>query len=297
MKKTIAIVGATGRVGSKTASILLEKGHRLRLVARHEDKLIPYKQKGAAIFPGDSLDAKFLADVFKGIDAAFVMMPADYTADDVGAYQDRMGNAQIEAIKSSGVKNVLFLSSVGGHTEVNTGIVPGLARQEKRLNALQGVNVLILRPSYFMENLMGNIGLIKSMGINGSPIRADVRFPIIATQDIANVAAAKLDALDWQGKTVLPLLGPRDYSMAEVTRVLGKAIGKPDLPYVQFPDDQAKQGMMQQIGVSASAADAFIGLSKGINLGVFNTEKRNAATTTPTSIEEFSKMFAEAYRS
>jgi uncharacterized protein YbjT (DUF2867 family) len=164
------------------------------------------------------------------------------------------------------------------------------------LNTLQNVNVLILRPTYFMENLFGNIGIIKSMGINGSPIKPDVSFPLIATQDVANVVAAKLDALDWRGNAVLPLLGPKDYSMNEVTKAIGTAIGKPDLKYVQFPADQAKQGMMQQMGVSASVADAFVGLSQGINLGVFNIEKRNAATSTPTTIEQFAKSFADVYK-
>jgi uncharacterized protein YbjT (DUF2867 family) len=242
------------------------------------------------------VDARFLTKVFTGTDAVMLMMPADYTSENVGAYQDKMGTAQVEAIKSGGVKNVLFISSNGGHTEKNTGIVAGLARQEVRLNALEGVNLLILRPTYFMENLFGNIGLIKSMGINGSPIRPDVNFPLIATEDVAQVAAEKLDVLDWKGKSVLPLLGPKDYSMSEITRALGTAIGKPDLQYVQFPEDQAKQGMMQQMGVSASMADAYIGLSQGINLGVFNIEKRNAATSTPTTIEQFAKTFAQAYK-
>jgi uncharacterized protein YbjT (DUF2867 family) len=174
-------------------------------------------------------------------------------------------------------------------------LVAGLARQERRLNALDGVNVLVLRPTYFMENLMGSIGMIKGMGINGSAIKPDVSFPLIAVQDIAPVAAEKLDTLDWKGKTVLPLLGPKDYTMQEITRALGTAIGKPDLQYVQFPADQAKQGMMQGMGVSASVADAYLGLSQGINLGVFNIEKRNAATSTPTTIEQFSKDFAKAF--
>ena len=223
-----------------------------------------------------------------------LMMPADLQTENIAAYQDKLGEAQIEAIKKSGVKKVLFLSSVGGHTEDHIGIVAGLARQEIRLKELQNVDVLILRPSYFMENLLGNISIIKNMGINGSSLMAEKSFPIIATNDVAKVAAEKLNDLDWTGKTVLPLLGPKNYNMNEVTKVLGNAINKPDLAYVQFPYDQSKQAMLQW-GISESVAQAFVGLTEGINTGRFDTEKRDAYSTTPTTIEDFSKTFTYIY--
>lgn len=292
---TITILGATGKVGSKTVNNLLGKGHTLRIIARHADKLQAFADKqDIEIHAGDSLDSDFLADTLKGSDVVMLMMPADLQSQNLGAYQDKLGNAQIEAIKKSGIKKVLFLSSVGGHTEEHVGIVAGLARQEIRLKQLPDVDVLILRPTYFMENLLSNISIIKNMGINGSSLSPEISYPIIATQDVARVAAEKLNNLDWRGKTILPLLGPRDYSMNEVTKTLGIAINKPDLAYVQFPYDQAKQAMMQW-GISESVAGAFVGLTEGINLGYFNTERRDNASTTPTTIEEFSRTFAHVY--
>ena len=291
----ITIVGATGNVGSKTVKNLLGKGHSLKLIARHVDKLQQFAgEQGVSIHAGDSLNSEFLSGIFKGSDAVMLMMPADMQAEDIADHQDKLGEAQIEAIKKSGVKKVLFLSSVGGHTEDHTGIVAGLARQEIRLKELQNVDVLILRPSYFMENLLGNISIIKNMGINGSSLLGEKSFPIIATNDVAKVAAEKLNDLNWTGKTVLPLLGPKNYNMNEVTKVLGNAINKPDLSYVHFPYDQAKQAMLQW-GISDSVAKAFVGLTEAINIGRFDTEKRDAYSTTPTTIEDFSKTFAYVY--
>jgi len=297
MTKVITIIGATGRVGAKTVKNLLGKGYTLRLIARSQDKLNEFAGKpGVEIHAGSATDADFLTKVFAGSDVVLTMMPADFTSTNIGAFQDTMGLAQIKAIKDSGVKHVLNLSSVGGHTEEKTGIVAGLARQEKRLNELTGVDVLHLRPSYFMENLLGNIGMIKGMNINGSPIKGDKAFPVIATDDIAKVVAEKLKAIDWKGKSVLPLLGPKDYTMNEITAAIGKAIGKPELPYIQFPYDQAKVAMVQQMGLTESIADAYNGLSEGVNEGVFNTEKRDAHSTTPTTIEQFvSNVFAPAF--
>jgi len=292
---TITILGATGKVGSKTVNNLLGKGHTLRLIARHADKLQEFANKpGVEIHAGDSFDSDFMAHVMSGSDVAFLMMPTSLDAQNAGDYQDKMGNAQMEAIKKSGIKKVLFLSSVGGHTEEHTGMVAGLARQELRLKQLADVDVLILRPSYFMENFFSNISLIKNMGINGSTIFSEKHFPIIATVDIAKTAAELLDDLSWRGKAILPLLGPKDYNMSEVTRALGAAINKPELQYVRFPDDQAKQSMIQW-GISESVAQAFVEMTEGINLGYFNTEKRDSNSTTETTIEEFAKTFAYVY--
>lgn len=298
MSKIITIIGASGRVGSQTVHHLSGKGYTLRLVSRNADKLQQFRNlPGVEIHAGSAKDAAFLSSVMKGSDVVLTMMPADFGVNDVPKHQDELGLATIEAIRNSGVKKILNLSSVGGHTEEKTGIVAGLARQEQRLNALEGVDVLHLRPSYFMENLMNNIGMIKGMNINGSAIAGDHPFPIIATADIARVAAEKLEKADWSGKTVQPLLGPKDYTMNEVTAALAMAIGKPNLPYINFPYDQAREGM-KQAGLNDSFAEGYIGLSRGINEGIFNTEKRDARSTTPTTIETFATtLFKNAYQS
>lgn len=184
---------------------------------------------------------------------------------------------------------------MGGHTTEKTGIVKGLAKQEARLNQLpDDVDIIHLRPGYFMENLFGNIGIIKNFGINGSSMQGNLPLRMIATQDIAEVAAKYLSQPDFKGKTVLPLMGPRDYTMAEVTTELGKAIGLPELQYVVFPEEQAKTGMLQW-GISESMANSYIELNQGMNEGVFQFDERKPETTTPTSIETFAQTFAYVY--
>lgn len=293
----ITILGATGNIGSKVTEALLAKGENVRVIARSAEKLNTFAAKGAEAFVGDANDSTFLTKAFTGSKAVLVMVSTGYTETDVKAAQNKLGESIAQAIKNSGVKFVVNISSVGGHTEEKTGIVAGLARQEQRLNALEGVNVLHLRPSYFFENFLGNVGMIKGMGINGGAIQGDKAFPLVATKDIAAIATQKLLALDFTGKSVQPILGPKDYTMNEATAALGKAIGKLDLSYVTFPYDQAKQGMLGS-GLSASVADAFVEMSDGINSGVFNTEARNVASTTPTTIEEFATtLFRAVYNS
>ncbi len=90
-------------------------------------------------------------------------------------------------------------------------------------------------------------------------------------------------------------MGERDISYKEITAVLGKAIGKDDLAYVQFPADQAVAGL-QQFGMSKNVAGLVVELSDGINNGVLlEDHKRTPENTTKTSIEEFAKEFAQLF--
>ncbi|MEK7704887.1 MAG: hypothetical protein AAB426_08005, partial [Myxococcota bacterium] len=200
-------------------------------------------------------------------------------------------------LSKAGTSHVVTLSSVGAHLGSGVGPVCGLYDMEKSFTAyLPKANVLHLRPTYFMENLLGNLGMVKSMGILGTPLAADVAMPFIASRDIGAVAAKRLLELDFKGHSVQELLGARDLTMNEVTRALGTAIGKPELKYVAVPYDEAKQGL-QQMGLSEEIADMYVELSRAFNEGMRPTQARSASTTTPTTVEEFGKtVFAPAYR-
>ena len=104
-----------------------------------------------------------------------------------------------EAMRECKIKYVVSLSSQGAHLESGSGVVLGLHKMENILNRIEGLNTLHLRPTYFMENTLGMIGLIKQAGIMGSPIKPDLTFPVIATKDIADYAAKRLLALDFKG--------------------------------------------------------------------------------------------------
>lgn len=285
----IVITGATGNIGSKTAANLLAKGKQVKVIGRNDEKLERLKKLGAEIEKGDLHDAAFLSEAFKGAEAVLLLIPSNLHSDNIRKFQDEIGEAQITAIKNSGVKNVIFISSQGAQDIENTGIVSGLGRQELRLNKLpEDVNVISLRASYFMENLFNQIGVIKAMGVIGSPIKSDLKMGMIATQDIAEFAANKLSSLSFKGKSFVDLLGDRHYDHTEVASIVGKAIDKPELPYVEFSYEDNKKALLQY-GISDSVAESFNGMYKGINEGFFSVANRTQESTTPTTLEDFTE--------
>src|SRR5574341_622518 len=290
-----AITGATGNTGRRVAEALLEQGKQVRVVGRSMERLKALAARGAEPVVASLDDVAAMTRALQGVRAAYLLIPPSYGEPDFRAYQNRVGQASAEAVSAARVSHVVNLSSVGAHLAEGVGPIKGLHDQEQRLNRLAGVHVLHLRPAFFMENVLFNINLIKQAGTNGTPLRGALAIPMIAAQDIAAVAARRLLALDFSGKTVQELLGPRDISMAEVTRMIGKGIGKPDLPYVQFPYDEAEKAMIG-IGMSPDTARAFVEMYRAFNDGLLHpTEARSPAHPTPTGFDAFAKTFAEAY--
>jgi uncharacterized protein YbjT (DUF2867 family) len=292
----IVITGATGNIGKVIATNLLKKGQKVRVIARNSEHLKDLEKLGAENFPGSLQDASFLSKAFLGATAVFTMNPPNPIAEDAIKYQRSVADALLSGLRSSKARSIVNLSSIGGEVPEGTGPIVGLHYQEERLNELKDANILHLRPTYFMENFLMDIPMIKNMGIDGSPVRADFKMAMIATRDIGNYAAGRLNELDFEGKSVKYLLGPRDYRMAEAATILGRSIGKPDLAYVQFPYDDAIQAMVQS-GLSQSVSESYVEMSRALNEGLIVFEPRTEQNTTPTSMEEFAEqVFAPAYQ-
>lgn len=291
----IAIMGASGNIGKRITDLLLDCGENVRALGRSAEKLAGLKSKGAEVLTGDATDGAFLTRAFKGADAVYTLIPPDPQSPDYRKKQDQEGEAIVNAIRDSGVRYVVSLSSVGADVPEGTGPIAGLHAQEERLRRLQGVNVLILRPSSFFENFYATLGLIKHQGINGGAVAPDLLMPMIATRDIADVAARALMARDWTGVVVRELLGQRDLTHAEATRILGGRIGKPDLKYVQFPYADFAAALVK-MGLSQSVANLYAEMARAFNEGkVKSREGRRPENTTPTRFEDFADELARAY--
>jgi uncharacterized protein YbjT (DUF2867 family) len=287
------ILGASGNTGSIVANSLLLNGKNVRVTGRDPGRLQRFVRKGAEAFTADLSDAAALAKAFRGARAAYLMLPPITSRED----QERESDAISKAAKESGLRYAVHLSSYGAHVPEGTGPIAGLHSSEQKLNAISGLNVLHLRAAYFMENNLAAIDMIHGMGIFGHALLPDLRMPIIATRDVGDYAAQRLLTLDFSGKQTRELLGERDLSMKEATAVIARAIGKPDLRYVQFPYDQMQQGLIQ-MGFSPNKAAVYIEMFKAINTGIIAAqEPRLPENSTPTSFEKFVQdVFAPAYR-
>jgi uncharacterized protein YbjT (DUF2867 family) len=286
------ILGASGNTGSIIANFLLLKGEKVRVVGRDVKRLQRFVRKGAEAFQADVSDATALSKAFGGARAAYLMLPPIASRED----QERQSDAIAKAVKASGLRYAVHLSSYGAHVPEGTGPVTGLHCSEQKLNAISDLNVLHLRAAYFMENNLEAIDMIHRMGMFGHALLSDLKLPMIATRDVGDYAAARLLDLDFSGRETRELLGERNLSMTEATAAIARGIGKPDLRYEQFPYDQVEQVLVQK-GIPRKTAAVYIEMFQAINAGVLAPlEPRSPQNSTPTSFEKFvHDVFAVAY--
>jgi uncharacterized protein YbjT (DUF2867 family) len=291
------VLGASGHTGHIVANQLLAGGQKVRVVGRNAAHLQPLAAKGAETFIADVTDAATLAQAFRQADSAYVMIPPNTTSNDPLGYSNRVGDAIAAAVQNAGTKNVVALSSIGADKASGTGPVVGLHNLEQKLNQINGANVLHLRAGYFMENALPQVNAVRQMGAVATPLRADLKLAMIATRDIGAAAAEALLRPSVRGKQTRELLGQRDLTYSEVSTIIGQAISKPDLKYVQVPDDQFR-GVLLQMGMSEQFAKLLVEMTGALNAGYMRAlEPRSPQNTTPTSFETFvAEYFVPAYR-
>lgn len=291
------ILGASGHTGSVVANTLLDKGKRVRVVGRDVKKLDALVNRGAEAMMADATDAGALTRAIAGAEGVFTLTPPNVTSDNYHAYQESVTEAVATAMEATGVKYIVTLSSIGADKAEKTGPVVGLHRMEERFADIAEINVLHLRAGYFMENILPQAGLIQEFGMMAGPVRADLPLAMVATRDIGAVAADVLLHFNFNGQGSREVLGQRDISYTEMARIIGTAIGKPALAYIQLPNEQVIMAMTQ-MGMSKNFATIVCEMAEALNTGHMRAlETRSESNTTPTSFESFvQEVFLPAFR-
>lgn len=280
------LLGSNGQITSQLARLLLRSGQRVRVVGRHAPSLAPLAAAGAEIAVGDAADAGFLERAFHGATAAYTMTPPCYDAPRMRAAQDRIGEAVASALRKAAVPRVVNLSSIGAELAQGTGPIEGLHAQEQRLAAIPGIDLLHLRPGSFMENLLPVAAAVAAAGVLPGMEAPDAAIPMVATRDVAAVAARELASPQHRG--VLLLHAPRHVTMREAAVALGAAIGRPDLPYVQSPPAEAR-ALLRAHGFSADAAEQMEALARWLSTSPLASASAGPVAVQPTTIDVFAR--------
>ena len=207
-----------------------------------------------------------------------------------------VGKNYAEALKTSKVKYVVNLSSVGAHLPDGVGPVSGLYRVEQSLNELKDISIKHLRPTYFFSNFLGNVGMVKNMNIIGGNFGgADFKMLLADPRDIAEVAFEELSNLNFTGHSVR-YIGSDERSTEDIAKTIGAAIGNPQLPWVTFTDEQAYGGMMQ-MGLPENAAKNYAEMGHAMHDGSMFEDywKHHPDKLGKTKLEDFAKTFAGVY--
>lgn len=289
------LTGGAGHVTKPIALKLLSRGHKVTVIGRNAANLKELTDAGAIAAIGAIEDISFLTTTFKGADAVYTMVPPKYDAADWKEYIGSIGMNYATALKTAGVKYVVNLSSIGAHLPDGCGPVSGLYRAEQALDQ-SGLNIRHLRASYFYQNLLANLSLIKQAGIMGSnfSISGD-KFSIVHPLDIADAVVEELLSLNFKGSSVR-YVASDDVSTDGIAATIGAALGKSDLKWIAFPDDQALQGMLQA-GLPEENAKNYVEMGQALNSGIMSEDylKNHPDSMGKIKLADFAKEFAAAY--
>lgn len=289
------ITGSIGHISRPIVQKLVAAGHRVSVITSNVSRASEIETLGATPLVGSVLDVAFLKKAFSGADAVYTMVPPTFAATDWKKHITTVGQNYATAIQGSSVKYVVNLSSIGAHLKDGCGPVSGLFGVERALNELEGVAVVHLRPGFFYYNFYANIGMIKHMGFIGGNYGAGTRLVMVHTNDIADTAADLLLNTSFSGKSVR-YISSDEKTTDEIATILGKAIGKPDLKWVDFSDEQSTGGMIQA-GLPEEIAKNYTEMGASMRSGAMSAdyEKTGQRPSGKISFAEFAREFAAAY--
>ena len=269
------VFGANGHTGKVVASTLLDRGEKVRIVARDAAKVSELAARGAEVVTADVENADSVAKALAGAKGAYLLVPPDAGSSDLVGRGRRIVDAYVAALATSPVPHAVVLSSVAAQQPSGTGPIVITHYDEANLPKAKGTTFTFVRAAYFMENILGNVGAMKGDGV--LPVFGggeSYPFPMIATHDIGIVAADALLAPPKEHAWI-ELSGPKEYSFADAAAIASKLLGREVKPLV-LPLD-ALVPTLTQFGISANVAGLYREMNEGLGKGLVVFEGKGKA--------------------
>ena len=290
----IVLTGSLGHIGQPLTEKLASHGHALTVISSSPERAEAITALGATPAIGDVHDADFLVRTFAGADLVYCIVPPDYTVPDSKAYYRNIGEQYAAAIRGAGVPRAIHLSSFGGELDAGTGVILGSHYVEEELKAIDGVELTIVRPTYFYYNLLNVIGSIRATGRIMTNYGGDDQLYMVAPSDIAE---AVVEEIERPGEKLrIRYVYSDERTGHEIVTVLGRAIGKPDLEWQVIPDAAVRQAMLDH-GMHAQMADDLTDLNRSLRNGRLAEDflRHKPDRAGRVKLEDYASEFAAAY--
>ncbi|MCD0447211.1 NmrA family NAD(P)-binding protein [Glycomyces sp. A-F 0318] len=261
----VLVTGATGRQGGATARALLAAGVPIRALVRDPatDRAKAVEALGAELVTGDLHDRESVIKAAEGARAVFSVQMPSFTEDGVDFDGEvAQGVNLVEGAKAAGVPQFVHTSVAGagqhtahprwaeGEWAVEASFNAKTAIQD-RVRAAGFPRWTLLKPGFFMENLLPSMAYLFPRGIEGGIVgvlKPATRLSLTAVRDIGAAAAAAFAEPERFNGVELELASEH-LSMTEIaevlSRVLGTRIAAPDMTL-----DEALAAGMPPMGAS-----------------------------------------------
>ena len=297
----IVLTGSLGHISKPLAQILIQKGHSVTVISSKEERRKDIEMLGAKAAIGTMEDVDFLTNTFRGANIVYLMeaLAAGSFFDKHLEYNDaitKIARNYKQAIQQSGVKCVVSLSSIGAHTDKGNGILASAYNVENILKELpEDVSIKFMRPVGFYYNMFAFIPTIKKQDAIIQNYGGDKKEPWVSPLDIAAVIAEEMEK-PFSGRHIR-YIASDEISPNETAKILGEAIGKPDLKWQEIPDDQILKGMLAA-GMNTEIAKGLVEMNAGRRNDVlYEDYHKHKPALGKVKLADFAKVFATVYNS
>lgn len=280
----IVVTTPTGAIGSRVVTNLLDRGAAVRVVVRDPARLPGAVRDRVDVVAGSHGDPDVVAKAFAGADAVFWVPPPDPRATSVEAAYLDFTRPACAAFTDQAVGRVVGVSALGRGVQGNAGHVTASLAMDDMIVAT-GVPYRALANPSFMDNLLRQVDAIGNQGVFYSPLRADLKVPLCATRDIADVATGLLLDTSWTGACSVAVLGPEDLSGNDMARIMSEVLDRS--VRCQVVSDEAFTAPLLAHGMSEAMARAMLDMMRAKDNGLDNAEERTPENTTPTSFRQW----------
>ncbi|MHA4808046.1 SDR family oxidoreductase [Flavitalea flava] len=295
----IVVTGSLGNISRPLTKELVEKGHSVTVISRKAEKQQEIESLGAKAAIGTMEDTDFLAATFKGADIVYLMEAIGYGSFfdhnlDVLMEINKIVNCFKQSIGQSGVKRVVHLSSIGAHTDKDSGILAFHYHAENILKQLPAdVSIKFMRPVGFYYNMFAFVKTIKAQNAIIANYGGDEKEPWVSPLDIAATIAEEMEK-PFEGRT-MRYIASDEVSPNEIAKTLGEAVGKNDLKWLIIPDEQSLNGLLDA-GMNPQTAKGFVAMNTSRRGGVlYEDYYRHKPTLGKIKLKDFAREFAAVY--
>lgn len=282
----ILVLNAGGNIGAELVRELTERGAEFTAAYRSEEHIAAAQAKGITAVHADFSKPETLDEALQGVQKVFFVSPP---AMQLEAWESNV----VAAAEKEQVAHLVKMSVWGAEEEAFIFAKPHRAVEKKVLAA--GLPYTFLRPTGFMQNMLGNAPTIKSQSAFYIP-NGEARVAEIDFRDIAKVAACVLTQAGHEGKAYA-LSGGSAMTMAERAEVLSAALGR-KITYVSPPDAEWK-AMMLGVGLPEPQIDGIIDLNHYYIAGASEQVSGTVQEVTgdpPVSYAQFVQDYIEEFR-
>jgi len=234
--RTILITGVTGNQGGAVAHALQGAGFHLRGLTRTPDseRAAALARRGVEVVKGDLDDEATLRRALSG---AWGVFGVQNTAEAGVEREEAQGRRLATLAREAGVEHYVYTSVGSAHKRTGVPHFDNKWRIEETVRGLRFPSHVILRPVFFMDNLLAPFSLQGST--LASAVRPLTKLQMIAVDDIGWFGARAFTDAAALNRREIDLAGDVR-TMPETAEILTEALGR-RIEFAQTPIDQVRQ--------------------------------------------------------